>query len=172
LLPAFLPPCAATIREGNWRNPFPHTAKESLGKEAADAVGCIFVRNPMRWQELPFLFMPSSVKRRKRCWLASYDLNFMKGSPNTAPPGWLLAPEWFMPPHTPVYEAKTVSGAPCNGSQQCATVYSLRDDPHVRLCFLYPVVDATQFRNDVSSRRTHAHCSRERRAIARSNSPN
>ena len=76
------------------------------------------------------------------------NLNFT-GASDTAPAGWFIGPEWFMPPHVPVYEAQTVSSSSCNGSQQCATVHSLRDDPHVRFCFLYQVVDATQYRGKV-----------------------
>jgi hypothetical protein len=74
------------------------------------------------------------------------NLSFVDGAPGNAPPGWFLGPEWFMPPHTPVYEALIVSGGACNGNRQCATVRSLRDDPSIPLTFLYQVVDATQYR--------------------------
>lgn len=38
------------------------------------------------------------------------NLNFAEGIPDSPPPGWFLGPEWFMPPHPPIYEAKTASG--------------------------------------------------------------
>jgi hypothetical protein len=44
------------------------------------------------------------------------DMSFAEGAPGAPPPGWYLGPEWFMPLHTPVYEAQTASGAACNGS--------------------------------------------------------
>lgn len=74
------------------------------------------------------------------------NLGLAEGTQDAAPPGWFLGPEWFMPPHAPVYEAKVVSGASCNGGRQCATVHSIRDDPSVRMCFFYQVVDAAQYR--------------------------
>ena len=54
------------------------------------------------------------------------NMNFAEGAPGAPPPGWYLGPEWFMPPHTPVYEAQVASGAACNGGSQCATVHSIR----------------------------------------------
>ncbi len=74
------------------------------------------------------------------------NLDFSEGTVGSAPAVWLLGPEWFMKPHDPIYEAKVVSGAACNGSQRCATVRSLRSDPSVALSFLYQVVDASKFR--------------------------
>ena len=74
------------------------------------------------------------------------NMNFVEGAPGAPPPGWYLGPEWFMPPHTPVYEAQVASGAACNGSLQCATVHSIRDDRSIQLAFLYQVVDAAQHR--------------------------
>jgi hypothetical protein len=74
------------------------------------------------------------------------NMNFGEGAPGAPPPGWYLGPEWFMPPHTPVYEAQTASGAACNGSNQCATVHSIRDDRSIQLAFLYQVFDAAQYR--------------------------
>jgi hypothetical protein len=76
---------------------------------------------------------------------AAANLDFSQGAAGTAPPVWLLGPEWFMPPHQPVYEAVITSGAACNGGAQCAMVRSLRDDPSVRFVFLYQVVEAAAF---------------------------
>jgi hypothetical protein len=74
------------------------------------------------------------------------NLNFADGPVGAVPSGWNLGPEWFMPPHLPIYEAVTVSAEHCHGSQQCATVHSLRSDPAVSLSFLYQDVDLTQHR--------------------------
>lgn len=74
------------------------------------------------------------------------NLRFVQGTPGSTPPGWFLGPEWYTSPNTPpAHEVKIVSSASCNGSQQCATVHSLRVDPS-GLCFLYQVIDATQYR--------------------------
>jgi hypothetical protein len=75
--------------------------------------------------------------------------SFIEGAPGAAPPGWFLGPEWFQPPHTPVYEARIASGAACNGGQQCGMVQSLREDPSVPLSFLYQVIDAAPHRGQV-----------------------
>jgi hypothetical protein len=74
------------------------------------------------------------------------NLSFSEGTLGNAPPGWFLGPEWFMPPHAPVYEAKIAQGASCNGSQQCAALHSISDSSSIRLGFLYQVVDAAQYR--------------------------
>jgi hypothetical protein len=74
------------------------------------------------------------------------NMNFAAGAPGAPPPVWYLGPEWFMPPHTPVYEAQVASGAACNRGSQCATVHSIRDDRSIPLAFLYQVVDAAQYR--------------------------
>lgn len=72
------------------------------------------------------------------------NLKFAEGAPGTAPSGWFLGPYWWnhqvMPPH----EARIVSGPSCNGSPQCATIHSL--SANARTCFLYQVIDATQYR--------------------------
>jgi hypothetical protein len=94
------------------------------------------------------------------------NLNFTGGQ-ETAPPGWFLGPEWFMPPHPPVYEAKMVSSASCNGGQQCATVRSLRADPKVPFCFLYQVVDAAQYRGKVLTYRADARTQSDPGSLAR-----
>jgi len=64
------------------------------------------------------------------------NLNFADGRVGAPPKGWLLGPEWFMPPHQPVYEAMISAVNQCQGDHQCATVSSLRSDPSVRLAFL------------------------------------
>jgi hypothetical protein len=74
------------------------------------------------------------------------NMNFAEGAPGAPPPEWYLGPEWFMPPHTPVYEAQVVSGAACNGGNQCVVVHSIRDDRSIQLAFLYQVLDAAQYR--------------------------
>jgi hypothetical protein len=74
------------------------------------------------------------------------NLNFAQGASDAPPPGWYLGPEWFMPPHEPIYEARIAPRESCNGSKQCAALRSLRQDPSVRLSFLYQLIDATQFR--------------------------
>jgi hypothetical protein len=73
------------------------------------------------------------------------NLKFSEGAPGDAPPGWYLGPEWFSQ-MAPAHEAKTVSGSACNGGQQCATVYSIREIPSTQISFLYQVVDAAQYR--------------------------
>lgn len=74
------------------------------------------------------------------------NLNFAEGNPGSPPRGWFLGPEWFMPPHAPVYTAETASGSSCKGGRQCGWVRSIRDDPAIPQSFLYQVVDATQYR--------------------------
>jgi hypothetical protein len=74
------------------------------------------------------------------------NLNFADGSVGAPPKGWLLGPEWFMPPHQPVYEAIISAADQCHGNPQCATVRSLRSDPSVRLAFLYQDLDASPYR--------------------------
>ena len=74
------------------------------------------------------------------------NLKFSEGHPGDAPPGWFLGPEWFSPQMAPAHETKTVSGSACNGGQQCATVYSIREIPSMQTSFLYQVVDAAQYR--------------------------
>jgi hypothetical protein len=71
------------------------------------------------------------------------NLTFTDGFVGAAPVGWLLGPEWFMPPHQPVYEALIAPANQCHGSQQCATVHSLRSDPSIPLSFLYEDLDAS-----------------------------
>jgi hypothetical protein len=75
---------------------------------------------------------------------AMENLRFSEGAPGAAPPGWFLGPYWFNPQMAPAHEALIVSGPSCNGGGQCATVHSI--SAKARLCFLYQVVDATQYR--------------------------
>jgi hypothetical protein len=75
------------------------------------------------------------------------NLNFSQGNVGSAPTGWLLAPEWFMPPHVAVYEALIAAANQCHGSSQCATVHSLRSDPSIPLSFLYQDLDASPYRS-------------------------
>ena len=72
------------------------------------------------------------------------NLKFVDGAPGAAPPGWLLGPYWWNLKVVPAHEAQIVSGQACNGSRQCATVHSITANPG--LCFLYQVVEATQYR--------------------------
>jgi hypothetical protein len=70
---------------------------------------------------------------------APENLDFSQGSPGGMPNGWDM-------PQIPVYKAEIVSGSACQTGPQCATLFSLRDDPSLRLTFLYQVVDAKQYR--------------------------
>jgi hypothetical protein len=85
----------------------------------------------------------------------------------TAPKGWLLGPEWFMPPHVPVYSALTVPADQCHGSQQCATVYSLRPDPSVSLSFLYQDLDVTPHRGQILTYRAFVRVDPSLKSVAR-----
>jgi hypothetical protein len=73
------------------------------------------------------------------------NLNFSQGNVGSAPMGWLLAPEWFMPPHVAVYKALIAAANQCHGSSQCATVHSLRSDSSIPLSFLYQDLDASPY---------------------------
>jgi hypothetical protein len=75
---------------------------------------------------------------------AAENLQFIEGAPGAAPPGWLLGPYWWNPQIVPAHEAQTESGQSCNGSRQCATVHSV--SANAGLCFLYQIIDATQYR--------------------------
>jgi hypothetical protein len=97
----------------------------------------------------------------------SENLNFADGAVGTAPRGWLLGPEWFMPPHVPIYEAINVSAEQCNGSQQCATVHSLRGDPSVPLSFLYQDLDVTPHRGQTLIYRAFVRVDPGRKSVAR-----
>jgi hypothetical protein len=72
------------------------------------------------------------------------NLNFADGDFGAAPKGWLLGQS------VPIYEAINVPAEQCHGSQQCATVHSLRGNPSVSsvspLSFLYQDLDVTQHR--------------------------
>jgi hypothetical protein len=77
---------------------------------------------------------------------SAQNLSFADGPVATAPAGWMLGPEWFMPTHEPVYEALIAPANQCHGSQKCATVHALRNDPSVPLSFLYQDLDASLYR--------------------------
>lgn len=83
------------------------------------------------------------------------NLNFADGSVGTAPRGWHLGPQRFMPPHEPVYEMRIAPAKQCHGSQQCATVRSLRSDPSTRLSFLYQDLDASHYRGQTLTYRAY-----------------
>jgi len=74
------------------------------------------------------------------------NLDFAAGAVDAAPKGWLLGPEWFMPPHVPIYQAIAVPAEQCHSGRQCGSVRSLRADPSVSLSFLYQDLDVTQHR--------------------------
>lgn len=74
------------------------------------------------------------------------NLRFANDALGNQPTGWFLGPEWYMPPHLTAYEPRIVSGDQCNGGTQCAKVQSVRYDPSIRQCFLYQIIDATQYR--------------------------
>jgi len=72
------------------------------------------------------------------------NLKFTEGAPGAAPQGWFLGPYWWNRQIVPAHEARIAPGQACNGSLQCATIHSL--SANARSCFLYQVIDATQYR--------------------------
>jgi hypothetical protein len=72
------------------------------------------------------------------------NLKFIEGAPGAPPPGWFLGPYWWNTQIVSAHEAQIVSGPSCNGGSQCATIHSIR--ANAGTCFLYQVVDATQYR--------------------------
>lgn len=95
------------------------------------------------------------------------NLGFADSLVGSAPKDWLLGPEWFMPPHVPVYSASTVAADQCHGSRQCATVYSLRPDPSVSLSFLYQDLDVTAHRGQILTSRTFVRVDPSLKSVAR-----
>lgn len=95
------------------------------------------------------------------------NLNFSDAPVGTAPKDWLLGPEWFMPPHAPVYSAVSVPTEQCHGNQQCATVYSLRADPSVTLSFLYQDLDVTPYRGQILTYRAFVRVDPALKSVAR-----
>jgi hypothetical protein len=98
-----------------------------------------------------FCFVRSAPAQPKPCtWpelkASSMNLDFSQGNVGSAPLAWLLGPEWFMPPHVFVYQALIAPAQECHGSAQCATVFSLRNDPSIPLSFLYQDLDASSYR--------------------------
>ena len=83
------------------------------------------------------------------------NLNFADGPVGAAPMEWLLGPEWFMTPHEPVYAATIAPVNQRHGTQQCATLRSLRSDPAVPLSFLYQDLDATKYRGQTLTYRAY-----------------
>lgn len=94
------------------------------------------------------------------------NLNFADGAVGAAPKGWLLGPDWFMPPHLPIYEAINVPAEQCHGSQECATVHSLRGNP-TSLTFLYQDLDVTQHRGQTLTYRAFVRVDPGQKSVAR-----
>src|SRR5450756_59334 len=95
------------------------------------------------------------------------NLNFADGPLGTAPKGWLLAPEWFMPPHAPVSAALTVAADQCHGNQQCVTVQSLQPDPPLPLSFLYQDLDVSPYRGQILTYRAFVRIDPAQKSVAR-----
>jgi hypothetical protein len=96
------------------------------------------------------------------------NLNFADAPVSAAPKGWLLGPEFmFVPPHVPAYSAVTVPVDQCHGSQQCATVYSLRPDPSITLSFLYQDLDVTPYRGQILTYRAFVRVDPALKSVAR-----
>ena len=92
-------------------------------------------------------FVRSAAAQPKACtWpelkATPLNLDFSQGNVGSAPTVWQLGPEWFTPPHSPVYEALIAAANHCHGSPQCTTVHSLRSDSSIPLSFLYQDLDA------------------------------
>jgi hypothetical protein len=116
-------------------------------------------------------FQPSPAQPKPCTWpelkTSPLNLDFSQGNIGSAPATWLLGPEWFMPPHVPIYEAKNVPAEQCHGSQQCATVHSLRSDPSHSLAFLYQDLDVTQHRGQTLIYRAFVRVDPGQKGIAR-----
>jgi hypothetical protein len=95
------------------------------------------------------------------------NLDFSQGSVGSAPAAWLLGPEWFMPPHVPVYEALIAGVDQCHGSPQCATVHSSRKDPSIARSFLYQDLDASPYRGQTLVYRAFVRVARSEGSVAR-----
>ena len=95
------------------------------------------------------------------------NLNFADGAVGSAPKGWLLGPAWAWPPHAAIYEAINVPAEQCHGSQQCATVHSLRSDPSLSLTFLYQNMDVTQHRGQTLIYRAFVRVDPSQKGVAR-----
>ena len=88
------------------------------------------------------------------------NLNFADGAVGDAPKGWEA-------PKGPVYEAVNVPAAQCDGSQQCATIHSLRRDPSETLTFLYQNLDVTQHRGQTLIYRAYVRVDSGQKSVAR-----
>lgn len=95
------------------------------------------------------------------------NLSFADGAAGAAPKVWLLGPEWFMPPHVPVYEAINAPAEQCHSGEQCATIHSLRSDPAVPLSFLYQDLDVTPHRGQTLTYRAFVRVDAARNSVAR-----
>ncbi len=91
------------------------------------------------------------------------NLNFADGAVGAAPKGWQLGQRGVPP-----YEAISVPAEQCHGSQQCATVHSLRGDPSVSsLSFLYQDLDVTQHRGQTLIYRAFVRVDPRQKSAAR-----
>ena len=118
-----------------------------------------------------FCVRPSPAQSKACTWPelkpSPLNLNFSQGNVGSAPTGWLLGPEWFMPPHVPAYEALIAAANQCHGSPQCATVHSLRRDPSIPLSFLYQDLDASPYRGQTLLYRAFVRVDRTFEGVAR-----
>lgn len=95
------------------------------------------------------------------------NLDSSQGNVGSVPTAWLLAPEWFMPPHVPAYEALIATAYECHGNPQCATVHSLRNDPSIPLSFLSQELDASPYRGQTLVYRAFVRVARSEGSVAR-----
>jgi len=120
---------------------------------------------------LVFLIRSASAQQKTCSWpemnASPQNLDFSRGSVGSAPAAWLLGPEWFMPPHVPVYEALIAGVGECQGSTRCAIVHSLRKDPSLPLAFLYQDLDASPYRGQTLVYRAFVRVTRNEGSIAR-----
>jgi hypothetical protein len=92
------------------------------------------------------------------------NLNFADGAVGSAPKGW-VAPQGFA--QTPTYEAINVPVEQCDGSQQCATIHSLRSEASESLTFLYQNLDVTQHRGQTLTYRAFVRVDPGQKSVAR-----
>jgi beta-lactamase regulating signal transducer with metallopeptidase domain len=92
------------------------------------------------------------------------NLNFADGAVGSAPKGWAV-PQGFA--QVPTYEAINVPAEQCDGSQQCATIHSLRSEASVSLTFLYQNLDVTQHRGQTLVYRAFVRVDPSQKGFAR-----